>query len=598
MKAIGNGIAGTRIARFLIRRRLSYWVSLLLLLGIFGVTASSSNLLAQGNWEARYWNNRTLTGNPVLIRQEAGINNDWGGGSPAPQVFTDNFSAEWRQTANLQAGTYRFTATTDDGMRVLVNGNTVIDSWYDSQVHTVTADVTLNTGNHNLVVQYYEGGGVATAKLTYGLVTPVPPANVWRGEYFNNTSLSGAPVLVRDDAHINFNWGFGSPGANVAADFFSVRWTRQVSFNPGRYRCTVVSDDGVRFYINNNRLIDQWRVQAAATYTTDVDLAGSVNLVTEYFENTERAEIRVTCLPIGTTPPPGPTGAWYAEYFNNTALAGTPILVQNDPVIDFNWGSGSPGRLVNPDQFSVRWTTNINISAPGRYRFTARTDDGVRVYVNNQLLIDAWFDHAVQSFSGEVNLGAGSIPVRVEYYENTGLAEAHLNWSLVSGTGGQYPGTAVVTSYRLNVRTGPGTNFAIITKLNTGDVVSLAGYRNADGSWVQVALPNGTVGWASTAYLRTSIPVSSLPILGGTGGQPPANANAVVTASFLNVRFGPGVSFGILTAITNGTTVRMIGRNGDGSWVKIILPDGRQGWTNSFYLSSSFSIGNLPFVNI
>ncbi len=598
MKAFGKSIA-----RFFNGRRglrhAPYWAGLLLL-ALFGITTSSGNLLAQGNWEARYWNNRNLSGNPVLIRQEAGINNDWGGGSPAPEVFTDNFSAEWRQTVNLQAGTYRFTATTDDGMRVIVNGTTVIDSWYDSQVHTVTADVSLNAGSHNIVVQYYEGGGVATAKLSYGLVSAPAPANVWRGEYFNNTSLSGSPVLVRDDAHINFNWGFGSPGPNVPADFFSVRWTRQVHFNPGRYRCTAVSDDGVRFYINGNRLIDQWRVQAAATYTVDVDLAGSVSLVTEYFENTERAEIRLTCLPIGSSPPPapGPEGAWYAEYFNNTALSGTPALVRSDPVLDFNWGNGSPGQSVNADQFSVRWTTNLHFNAPGRYRFTARTDDGVRVWVNNQLIIDAWFDHAVQNFSGEINLAAGSVPVRVEYYENTGLAEAHLNWNLVSGTGGQYPGTAVVTAYRLNVRTGPGTNFTIIAKLNSGQVVPLAGYRNADGSWVQVALPNGTVGWSSSTYLRPNISILSLPIWGGTGGQPPANATAVVTASFLNVRFGPGVSYGILTTITNGTTVRMIGRNGDGSWVKVILPDGRQGWTNTFYLSSNFPVGNLPFVNI
>jgi uncharacterized protein YgiM (DUF1202 family) len=169
------------------------------------------------------------------------------------------------------------------------------------------------------------------------------------------------------------------------------------------------------------------------------------------------------------------------------------------------------------------------------------------------------------------------------------------------GTGGPFPGTAVVTAFRLNVRTGPGTNFPIITKLSQGDVVALAGFRNAASTWVTVALPNGTVGWSSATYLRTSIPVTSLPVAPGTGGQPPpppASANAVVTASFLNVRFGPGVSYGILTTVSGGTTVRMIGRNADGSWVKVILPDGRQGWTNTFYLGTTFPVGNLPFVNI
>jgi uncharacterized protein YraI len=446
-------------------------------LALFGITAGSSNLLAQGSWQATYWNNRALTGNPALIRQEGAINHDWGAGSPAPQIFTDNFSAEWRQTVFLAGGTYRFSATMDDGMRVIVDGNTIIDSWYDSPVHTVTSDVALGAGNHTIVVQYYEGGGLAVAQFGYALLTAPAPSNVWRGEYFNNTSMSGAPVLVRDDPHINFNFGFGSPGPGVAADFFSARWTRQFTFTPGRYRCTVVSDDGVRFFINNTLLIDQWRVQAAATFSADVDLAGSVSLRTEYFENTGLAEIRVSCVPVGVTPPPPPP----------------------------------------------------------------------------------------------------------------------------PGTGGPFPGTAVVTAFKLNVRTGPGTNFPIITKLNQGNVVPLGGFRNGAATWVQVVVPTGAVGWSSATYLQTSIPVSSLPVAPGTGGQPPPpppSGNAVVTASFLNVRFGPGVGFGILTTIPGGTTVKMIGRNFDSSWVKIILPDGRQGWVNSFYLGTTFPIGTLPVMNI
>jgi uncharacterized protein YgiM (DUF1202 family) len=475
MKAIAN--LTTRFLTFSKRRRLTYWGGLLLLFTLLGITAGSSKLLAQGSWSATYWNNRTLTGNPALIRQEGAINHDWGGGSPAPQVYTDNFSAEWRQTASLAAGTYRFSATMDDGMRVFVDGKAVIDSWYDSPVHTVTSDVALGAGLHSIVVQYYEGGGLAAAQFGYALLSGPAPSSVWRGEYFNNTTLSGPPALVRDDAHINFNFGFGSPSPAVTADFFSARWTRQVSFNPARYRCTVISDDGVRFYINNTLLIDQWRVQAAATFSVDVDLAGSVSLVTEYFENTGLAEIRVTCVPVGAAPPPPPP----------------------------------------------------------------------------------------------------------------------------PGTGGPFPGTAVVTAFKLNVRTGPGVSFPIITKLNQGNVVNLAGFRNGASTWVTVALPNGTVGWSSATYLQTSIPISTLPIAPGTGGQPPPpppSANAVVTASFLNVRFGPGVAYGILATINGGTTVTMIGRNFDSSWVKIILPDGRQGWVNSFYLGTTFPIGNLPLMNI
>ncbi|HMT22464.1 MAG TPA: PA14 domain-containing protein, partial [Promineifilum sp.] len=135
---------------------------------VVALSSSSLNLSAQGGpWEGKYWNNRNLSGNPVLVRQDGSINFDWGDGSPAPQVYTDNFSVQWTQTANLPAGTYRFSATTDDGMRVWVDNVMIIDSWFDSQAHTVSADVYLGAGNHTIVVQYYEAGGVAVARMNY-----------------------------------------------------------------------------------------------------------------------------------------------------------------------------------------------------------------------------------------------------------------------------------------------------------------------------------------------------------------------------------------------------------------------------------------------
>ena len=159
--------------------RLRYFI-LATVLAVFVITAlttSTLDLSAQsGPWEGRYWNNRDLSGNPVLIRQDASINFDWGGDAPAPQVFTDNFSAQWTQTATLPAGTYRFSATADDGIRVWVDNTLIIDAWYDSQVRTITADVFLGAGTHTVTVRYYEAGGVAVAKLSY-VALNAPPAS-------------------------------------------------------------------------------------------------------------------------------------------------------------------------------------------------------------------------------------------------------------------------------------------------------------------------------------------------------------------------------------------------------------------------------------
>lgn len=592
--------------RWISQRRLhpGVIVGLVAMLVLVFLTSSSINLKAQGgSWQARYWNNRTLSGEPVLSRTDSSINFDWGGGSPAPEVTPDNFSAEWRQTINVPAGTYRFTVTTDDGMRVFVDNTVVIESWFDSQARTITADVYLGAGNHEVKVQYYEAGGVAVAKVNIALVSgpPAPPTDAWQGSYFNNTNLAGTPVLVRNDANINFNWGFGSPATGVQADNFSVRWTRTLNLEPGRYRFTTATDDGVRLWVNGVRVIDQWRVQAVTAYTADVDVSGGgTPVVMEYFENNQLAEARLTWTKLsgGTTPPP-PTGEWHADYFANTTLTGAPVLSRSEQAINYDWGYGSPAPQVPVDNFSARWTTTVNLPA-GRYQFTATSDDGMRIFVNDVLLIDAWFDRAVATFTASKDL-SGNTAIRVEYYERTGLAVARVSYALVGsgGTGGQYPGTATVTAYALNVRTGPGTNFPVIAKLRTNDVVPLTGYRNGNGSWVQIVLPNGTTGWVSATYVRTSIPVGNLIPITGTTPPPPSGGQpaGVVKAYWLNVRTGPNVGFPVITTLPGGTGVALLGRDHTSTWLKVIIPDGRQGWVNGYYIDTNVPVASLPVLS-
>ncbi|MDH4135837.1 MAG: PA14 domain-containing protein, partial [Anaerolineae bacterium] len=111
--------------------------------------------------------------------------------------------------------------------------------------------------------------------------TPVVISD-WRGEYYNNSNLSGAPVLVRNDVSVNFDWGAGSPGLGVPADNFSARWSRGLHFPAGNYRFHVRVDDGVRLWIDGNLVIDQWH-DSSTTYTADVNLTdGLHHLKMEY----------------------------------------------------------------------------------------------------------------------------------------------------------------------------------------------------------------------------------------------------------------------------------------------------------------------------
>ena len=97
---------------------------------------------------------------------------------------------------------------------------------------------------------------VAQASMAFELLrpaptaTPTPKITEWRGEYFANRNLSGAPALLRNDSKVDFNWGAGSPGSRIPIDNFSARWTRSLAFDAGDYRFYARSDDGVRLWLD------------------------------------------------------------------------------------------------------------------------------------------------------------------------------------------------------------------------------------------------------------------------------------------------------------------------------------------------------------
>lgn len=576
-----------------------------LLLGLLGLTFSSGAVqAADSTWKARYYNNRNLSGDPAVVRQEAEINYNWGTQSPVEGVRKDDFSVRWTRTVAFPAGTYRFTARMDDGMRVWVDDVLIIDEWYPDTPRTRTAERGLSAGDHRLKVEYFDTILGAEAMLRWDRIgdyeAPNPTIYNWRGEYFNNRNLSGAPSRVRDDAAINFTWGDGSPASGINRDDFSVRWTRSAYFNAGRYRFTAKADDGVRLWVNGMLIIDQWKDQEATTYSKEIDLpSGNAALRMDYYDHGGSATAILSWTQINNAP----IYNWKGEYYNNGSLQGGPMLVRDDAAVDFNWSEGIPASGFSRDNFSVRWTRNL-VFEPGRYRFTVRVDDGARLWVNNQLIIDRWYPSSVQNYTGEIELYGGPVPVRLEYFERTGYAEVHLSWQRLTtpgtGTGGM--GTATVSTNYLNLRSGPAINQSIVTVLSRGTFLNLLGFRTADSRWVQVALPNGTRGWVYASYVQTSVPVSSLIVWTGDGqGSPPqpqpGNATATVSAYYLNMRSGPGTAYQILRVLGRGDSLTLTHRNSAANWVRVTLSNGAQGWVHAGYIQSSAPVRTLPVWN-
>ena len=370
---------------------------------------------ASAGWRGEYYANPDLQGQPALVRTDADIGFDWDTDAPAPGLPAEGFSVRWERVAAFEEGLYHFRATMDDGMRVYVDDELLIDEWRDEAEREVSASRHMTAGNHRLRVEYYDRRHLAVASFRWEKDRSYAG---WKGVYWANQELLGNPALVRDDPAIRFDWGLSGPGGAVPSDHFSARWTRTLGFEDGVYRFHVRMDDGVRMWVDDALIIDRWWDNKDGDISADYVIAGtgSHTLKVEYYDNEFHARIDVSWAKVADPGYPG----WKAEYYANPHLAGDPILIRNDASPNFDWEARAPAPNVPADRFSVRWTREREIE-PGVYRFTLRADDGVRLYVDDKRVIDEWHQSWAKTYEVELVLG-WKPKIVVEMYEDLGDA--------------------------------------------------------------------------------------------------------------------------------------------------------------------------------
>lgn len=166
-------------------------------------------------------------------------------------------------------------------------------------------------------------------------------------------------------------------------------------------------------------------------------LAGIRRKVEEKFGSSTRVLYALGATLTGSNGAAVPTsatpGGFKGEYFNNKELQGTPVLVRNDQQVNFDWSRGRPAPEVNEDGFSVRWSGKFVPPESGQYEIGAMADDGVRVYLDGRLIVDAWTTDQlsqIRTVMKPVTLEGGkSYDVRIEYVENVRNAIAKFFWS-------------------------------------------------------------------------------------------------------------------------------------------------------------------------
>jgi len=256
-----------------------------------------------GPWSGEYFDNVTLSGSAYLTRDDEQINFNWDYGPPAGGMPTNSFSVRWTGTFHFDEGTYRFYAKVDDGVRVSIDGEQVINGWRDGGLRTYTVDRALATGDHTIVVEYYDRVQVAqvyfwSKKVSGPVPTPTPsaptPTEGWKGEFFNNQDLTGEPVATTHDGWIGFKWGTDSPMPGVNSDHFSARWTTRMHLKTDHYRFCAMSDDGVRIYVGGKLVVDEWHANNGVAYCGEHWAStGTYEVKVEYYEDGGKALLYV-----------------------------------------------------------------------------------------------------------------------------------------------------------------------------------------------------------------------------------------------------------------------------------------------------------------
>jgi hypothetical protein len=116
---------------------------------------------------------------------------------------------------------------------------------------------------------------------------------------------------------------------------------------------------------------------------------------------------------------------WRAAYFSGTALLGDPHL-HTAGAVDFKWMGRRPRIDLGPDNFSARWDSCLELDTARIVDFTLGSDDGSRLFIDGEPIIDLWSEHGFQERTAEQDMKPGRHALRVDYYQAVGDAEVHL----------------------------------------------------------------------------------------------------------------------------------------------------------------------------
>jgi hypothetical protein len=394
--------------------------------------------------QATYYNNIDFTGTTAQSIDPT-VSFDWGNeGSPATGIGGTYWSARWLGAITADySETYTFHVSADDGFRLFVNNQLVID--HIASLGSATGTIDLVAGqSYAFRMDYTQVTGPSNIKVEWSSASQtreVIPADCFR-------TADQTPAIASPDVQN----GVGNQPIVFSESLGNVIALSEWNNNGHPLTVTLAVDQGTLTLNNPNNTNNLTFTNGDGVDDSTMTFSGSIADINAALKglcysraagNSGAAALQITAsddstptgsrsststVPIGAVQ--SQNAGLLATYYADVNL-GTPVTSRIDSAINFDWGNqGSPAPGVAGVNWSARWEGFIQIPATGYYTFYTTTDDGVRLWINNQLVIDAWYPQSPTTHSYSINLTGGQqYSIRMDYNQYGGGELAKLEWS-------------------------------------------------------------------------------------------------------------------------------------------------------------------------
>lgn len=223
-------------------------------------------------------------------RIDPAINFNWGSLAPDSNMGADKYSIRWYgQVQPLYTETYTFYTNTDGGVRLWVDGQLLIDNFFEPSTAERSGTITLTAGEkYDIAIYFYKNSGIGSTQLLWSSSSqtkqiipqsrlyPPPTGSGLVGRYYDNEDFTDLK-LTRTDKTVDFNWGTDAPEVSMGAGTYSVRWDGRVQpLYTETYTFYLASCQGARLWVNEELIIDDWISHAGTERSGTIALAAGV----------------------------------------------------------------------------------------------------------------------------------------------------------------------------------------------------------------------------------------------------------------------------------------------------------------------------------